>query len=177
MDDALKQQALILASMVALWLGITHLYDGYTQWSESSTKLEMKTASTNRISIKLNKTKEILNKGTKIELKDDIVNASLYMMFNAEKVAGKHGVKAKIKVRGQSAATGTVDFKTIAEAAPGIDGFMRIPITISITNWETSKRLFSWLDRLIAEHQFMPETIQFEGGMTVKGYIYGRGVK
>lgn len=177
MDDALKQQALILTSMIALWFGLAHLYDGYTQWSEASMRLEMKTNSINRMSIKLDKTKAILNQGTKIELKENIVNASLYMMFSAEKIATQHGVKAKIKVRGQSAATGTVDFKTISEDAPGIDGFMRIPITISITNWETSARLFSWLDRLIAEHQFMPETILFEGGMTVKGYIYGRGAK
>jgi len=177
LDNGLKQQVLILAAMIALWFGLNNLYEGYVQWDVTSARLAVKNNSIHVLANKLEKTKYILQQGRKIDLKDNIVNASLYMMFNAEKSASEHGVKASIQVRGQSTATGTVDFKTISEDVPDIKGFMRIPITISITNWETSERLFSWLDKLMLERQFMPESVVFEGGMTVKGYIYGRGVK
>lgn len=170
----LKQFAAILIGLGLCIYGGLKLADGYKHWKDAQAaeaQAQGRLAAAQRSVADL---KARLARARKARLDKDIVNAALDFVFNVGKEAAKWGVQARVMIGGGGNMQ-TVDFARISEPVPNAKGIVRIPVSIQITDWDSSDRLLSWMDNSLLARQFMPDTLAFvRGAMTIKGHVYGR---
>lgn len=172
--NALLNRIFLIAAIGMAMAGVWKTATGVAAWMDANNRVEAEQARLDSVKGSMERTRMILAQGRKVRFDKSIIEAALDLMFNLKNEAAQYGVTANINVSGSSSARGTVDFKQISEPVPDAKGFSRIPVKVSITNWESSSRLFAWMQKSLMERQFMPTEVRFNGAMEIEGYIYGK---
>ena len=88
-------------------------------------------------------------------------------------------IESRVLIKGGRGG-GTVNFSKIAEPVDNVNGIVRIPLSIAVTDWKSSQLLFAWMDKSLLSRQFMIDKMTFAAGGTngssikIEGYLYGR---
>jgi len=179
MGGNLKEVGLLIFAFALAAFGGLGALDSYKIWAAQKSTYD--TAAQQKISTTqdLARLEQYIGQQKSADLNKSIVNSALDFLFNVEKEAQVRSVAVKVLIKGGRQGN-TVDFNKISEKVTGVSGMVRIPITIQVSDWKSSRLLFSWMEKSLLSRQFMIDKLAFlaggnnAGSMKIEGYLYGR---
>ena len=174
-----KDVILLLIGAGLSLFGSLDAIDSYNAWD--SQKSALHTTQNKKISTEreLATLEQYIKAQKQATLDKTIVDCALDFLFNVEKEGMVRSIESRVLIKGGRGG-GTVNFNKIAEPVGNVNGMVRIPLSIAVTDWKSSQLLFAWMDKSLLSRQFMIEKISFAAGgssggsIKIEGYLYGR---